>query len=652
MKLQTFPFLSSLIWLTGCCCLLLMWPLPRLTAQQLKLGNNITRYDSSAALEIESQRQTLLLPRIPDTTKVVKTVKDGSIIYFQNIPGAGVNKGLYFRNNGKWNWLAPSGMQWALPGNSGLDTGSFMGTTDIRPLVFKTNNITRLFMDSATGYVGFKTSTPFATLHNQGTTLLGVNPSVFTVSTNGLLGAAANSVDSFTMISVNTTVDNQYVALPDPSDTTPGRIMFLLSGPSSRPFYSGYNASSAGINMFVWNGHAWAPIGDGVGANNMLPPGKASQYGFNILAGSPVQPQEENVAIGYDAMWNIASTGGFLNAAIGTRAGRGITTQDYNIAIGHDAMTRAINSGSQIAIGDSAMCVSTGDSCIALGAGALSSNTSGSFNTAVGTDALRSVTTGSSNTAVGYQTLANLGGNSSYNSAAGYRAAYNLTSGDKNTAVGAYALAGVTSGSFNTALGYCAGYTDSIQNSATNITNATAIGAFAQIQYSNTIILGSTNPTYASNVGIGIYKPLYKLHVAGNINATSTTNLSSDGRLKKDIQPIKGALNTIDALRPVSFKWNGKAMARQHMPTDKKVHYGFIAQELEKVLTQVVTTANDDMHSKALAYNEIIPVLAEAVKERQQLIERLTEENTALEQQLLLVEELKNKAMKILASKK
>lgn len=640
-------FRRLILWAGG--CWLLMLPSTHLAAQQMKLGDNITRYDSSAALEIESQRQTLLLPRIKDTAKMVKMQKDGALIYFENQPGAGANKGLYLRTSNKWNWIVPSDVLWAAKGNSGITNSHFLGTTDIHPLVFKTNNVTRLFIDSTTGYTGFGTSTPAATLHNQGTTLLGANNGSILFSTNGPLGMAKNTVDSFTVLTLNPSSADQYAEIPAPSNPLPGRVMVLLNNGSTVVHSGNFRIYDNFAGMFTWNGFKWASVGDGMGGNNFPAPAKLNFNYFSLLASSPGPPTTPGFSIGYNAMRNATGSGSH-NAAIGTRAGLNIGAWYGNFAIGHDAMTGPINSSHNIAIGDSALAVSSGDSCIALGTRSLASNTTGSCNVSVGTDALRSVTTGSYNTAVGYQALANAGGNSSYNSAMGYRAAYGLTSGSFNTAVGAYALAGVVTGSYNTALGYCAGYTDSVNNSATNITNATAIGAFAQIQYSNTIILGSANPAYASNVGIGIYNPLQKLHVNGNINIMSYDQ-SSDGRLKKNIQPITAALGSINALQPVSFSWNQKATRNNHIHADKRTHYGFIAQELEKVLPEVVSTANDSMHSKAVGYGDIVPVLAEAVKERQLMIERMAKENEALEQRLLALEELKKQAEKILATK-
>ncbi|MFM8569036.1 MAG: hypothetical protein ACKOB6_05490, partial [Candidatus Kapaibacterium sp.] len=56
------------------------------------------------------------------------------------------------------------------------------------------------------------------------------------------------------------------------------------------------------------------------------------------------------------------------------------------------------------------------------------------------------------------------------------------------------------------------------------------------------------------------------------------------------------------------------------MKLDDRNHLGFIAQELETVIHQAVSTANDSMKTKAVAYSELIPLLTEAIKEQQQTI--------------------------------
>lgn len=651
MKFQLPIFLKSRRCIKYIYGILLSFYCTGLTAQQLKLGNNVTRFDSTAALEIESQKQTLLLPRIADTSTLVKPMKDGALIYFENLAAAGNNKGLYLRGNNRWNWIAPAGVasniDWSVTGNSGNGAGSFLGTTDNRPLVFRTNNITRFFIDSTTGYVGFRTTAPAAGIHNHGSTLLGIK-SITSLPGNGAIGTALNTVDSFTAVSIAPAMAGSFFSIPAPTNTQAGRIVIVLNAGSNYAYIGDARINGASAMWFTWNGAAWTPLLDGWGANSFPAPAKD---GFGIMRNAlSLTTSGFNIAIGVDALKSVYS--GTNNVGIGNRAGKGIAGQANNFAIGHDAMTAApaSSTASQIAIGDSALAISSGDYCIAIGNRALASNTTGFSNTALGADALRSVTTGAHNSAVGYQALANSGGSSSYNTAMGYRAAYNLVSGDKNTAIGAYALSGVVSGSLNTAIGYCAGNTDSITPSATNISNATAIGAFAQITQSNTIILGSANPAYATNVGIGIYSPTYKLQVNGTMAGTGTSYTTSDGRLKQNIRPVTNALRMISSLRAVTFKWDPGTLRKVHMNNDKRAHLGFIAQELEQVLPELVSTAKDSMHTKSVSYNTVVPVLTEAVKERQKIIERLKENNALLRRQLELLEEQEKQLEQAIAS--
>jgi len=85
---------------------------------------------------------------------------------------------------------------------------------------------------------------------------------------------------------------------------------------------------------------------------------------------------------------------------------------------------------------------------------------------------------------------------------------------------------------------------------------------------------------------------------------TSTDyNSSSDKRLKKNIKSVTGALDTIDALRGVSFEWKeGGAKA-----------IGMIAQEVNEVLPEIVTT--DDNGYMGIKYANMVGVLVEAIKE-------------------------------------
>ncbi len=73
------------------------------------------------------------------------------------------------------------------------------------------------------------------------------------------------------------------------------------------------------------------------------------------------------------------------------------------------------------------------------------------------------------------------------------------------------------------------------------------------------------------------------------------------------------------SMEGVTFNWRRDEFKENNFPEGR--HYGVIAQEMEKVLPDVVLTAPDG--SKSVAYMEIIPVLIEAIKEQQKEIEQL-----------------------------
>ncbi|MCP4270050.1 MAG: tail fiber domain-containing protein [Candidatus Brocadiaceae bacterium] len=127
-------------------------------------------------------------------------------------------------------------------------------------------------------------------------------------------------------------------------------------------------------------------------------------------------------------------------------------------------------------------------------------------------------------------------------------------------------------------------------------------------------------------VGIGTQTPSYILHVNGTAYATGAAGALSDLRHKKNVQPVSdGALNIIDSLRPVTYEWKD--------PVDSGMEgtqIGFIAQEVEGVLPGVVMTQDDEDKTKALKYNEFVPLIVKAIQEVKRENETLRFENEQL----------------------
>lgn len=113
------------------------------------------------------------------------------------------------------------------------------------------------------------------------------------------------------------------------------------------------------------------------------------------------------------------------------------------------------------------------------------------------------------------------------------------------------------------------------------------------------------------NVGIGTQSISEKLTVSGNITASGDITSTSDVRVKTDIKPITGALDIVN-------KIEGKRFNKFNKPG-----IGFIAQELEKYMPELVHTANDEVGTKSVNYANMVALLVEAIKEQQVTINKL-----------------------------
>jgi len=121
------------------------------------------------------------------------------------------------------------------------------------------------------------------------------------------------------------------------------------------------------------------------------------------------------------------------------------------------------------------------------------------------------------------------------------------------------------------------------------------------------------NGSGSHKLGIGTTNPSEKLHVSGNILATGNITANSDISLKDNITPIPNALDKVLQIRGVTFNRNDIE--------DNPRHAGVIAQEVEKVLPEVVSEGEDGI--KSVAYGNMVSLLIEAIKEQQEQIDEL-----------------------------
>jgi hypothetical protein len=105
--------------------------------------------------------------------------------------------------------------------------------------------------------------------------------------------------------------------------------------------------------------------------------------------------------------------------------------------------------------------------------------------------------------------------------------------------------------------------------------------------------------------------------INNDLIVTGSIYNSSDERLKNNIKEIdENDINSLFTLNPIHFKYKKDT---------KKSHYGFLAQDVEKVFPELVENNNDGY--KSVNYQEIIPVMLAKMKMMQSEIDELKKAN-------------------------
>lgn len=292
---------------------------------------------------------------------------------------------------------------------------------------------------------------------------------------------------------------------------------------------------------------------------------------------------------------------------------------------------------------------------VGVGFQTLNFNTSGSFNTAIGYRSLKENTLGNANTAIGLDS------------------GHSITTGNRNTLVGSYTFEDNISGVGNVGLGYGAGSNEAGSNklyiSNTDTSNPLIYGefdtnilrlngttearSFGNSPTTTDLILGGTSNTTAGDDGIissdpdyagsdlilisndavfinldnddnengefiinnGAGTGVFAVTEAGNVFVNGSLVHSSDKRLKRDIETLPYGLKDILKLEPKLYNWKNREEEHKSL--------GLIAQDVQEVIKEVVTTQDNAQKTLGISYTELIPVLINAIKEQQAQIESL-----------------------------
>lgn len=149
-------------------------------------------------------------------------------------------------------------------------------------------------------------------------------------------------------------------------------------------------------------------------------------------------------------------------------------------------------------------------------------------------------------------------------------------------------------------------------------------GVSAMELYSRRIIFAFSG---AQPTSAGQLAPLGGTHTFssdGSATFTGTLTQSSDARLKTNVKPILGAMTKVMKLKGYTFNRTDENQ------DPNKVHMGLIAQEVQEVVPEVVGDPNDDGYL-AVAYQNLVPLLIEALKSQERSITKLQERLRKLE---------------------
>lgn len=115
-------------------------------------------------------------------------------------------------------------------------------------------------------------------------------------------------------------------------------------------------------------------------------------------------------------------------------------------------------------------------------------------------------------------------------------------------------------------------------------------------------------------VGVGVLNPSATFAVNGTACGTSAWTICSDARFKTNVVPAADGLDRVMKLRPVRFDWRCAEFPNRQFEPGRQI--GFIAQEVEPILPELVRVGTDGYYS--LNYEGISTVLTAAVQELHQ----------------------------------
>jgi len=531
-------------------------------AQNAAINEDGSAPNHNAILDIKSLTKGVLLPRVSTAGRLAIPNTKGMLVYDTTTNSYWFNTGTAWQNLSQ---TAATATGWLLTGNSGTDVSSFIGTTDGKPLLIKTDNTPSGRIDP----------------RFEGNTFLGYNtaPSFKPDSAEFNTGIGANALTALTTGFGNTAMGS--LAL---TRNTRGSFNTATGEGSLNSNTTGNNNTASGYLSLSQNSTGSNNAAFGSNSMNFNTTGSTnSAFGTLSLQGNSTG--SNNTALGYSAL--SSNSTGHDNTVTGIRALSSNTTGSRNTVNGQDALSANVFGWDNTAIGALVLSNSSAHENTGVGFAALNLNTTGTLNTAVGVDALESNATASENTAVGWAALRN------------------NVSGSLNTAIGA--LADVD---FQPA-----------------VSNSVVIGASAFVNVSNKVRIGNSAVTVIegqvpfTTPSDGRFKFQVKedvkgldfiMHLRPVTYQFDVKRFDEEGRRRPSDQQAQSVNKIMQAA------YTEAAAIRRS---------GFIAQEVEKAadasdynFSGIIKPQTEQDHY-SLSYEAFVVPLVKGMQEQQRIIE-------------------------------
>lgn len=505
-----------------------------------------------------------------------------------------VGKVLTSDGNGTATWQNATSLAWGISGNAGTNTTTnFIGTTDNVDLVFKRNNINAGLLGSSNTFFGLSS---------------GINSTGTSNTYIGNLSGNANTSGEL--------------------NTFLGRLSGANGSVGSGSTYLGY---AAGLNNSGNNNIA-------VGAFS----GQNTSGRFNVFIGNSSgnvnTTGERNTLLGNDSdletsnLTNATALGNqaFVSASnalvLGSIIGINGAIASTSVGIGTTSPARRLHVAENTASTTNGQLYleqqGTGDAIIHLG------NTGArhySFGLDTSADSFKISTSATTATALTTGTLMTLLPTGEVGIGTALPTEKLQVSGPAGLTVTRIANTSTGGSTSNVALDFfraTAINTDwRIYNIGPNLTignsgdDLTTVNELYQFQGSR--FMPMTDGTLSLGQAANRWNTLF---------ATNGTINTSDRREKQDIQPLSYGLHQLMQLKPVSFKWKNPNI------DNHSVHLGFVAQDLQEVVPEVVVDSQWSNASEGaprvwekapllgVNYAEVIPILVKSIQEQQALI--------------------------------